>query len=150
MASALLPSMHSATSGRVSSCLFRRRRARFKVQDKEKGRWLFGGFTALGFRPPSRYYADPAAFLFSLTNSLGHPEKLESLHTGHDLYYEPRTSASFSDGTGFAICNDADTVPCSSTKTNDAYAESAAMGAHPMGRGFRTGWFAAEVVAWVV
>ena len=42
-----------------------------------KGGWLFGGFTTVGFCPPEGPKSDPTAFLFSLTNALGRPEKLE-------------------------------------------------------------------------
>ena len=77
------------------------------VRDREGG-WLFGGFTAVGFIPgPIRRYADPSAFLFSLTNSLGRPEKLESKGTGQDLYYHPSLLATF--GCDLGICDNADT-----------------------------------------
>jgi len=55
------------------------------------GRLALRGFTAVGFVPmpplprDKDFYADPAAFLFSLTNSLGHPEKLESRGTGKEV-----------------------------------------------------------------
>ena len=94
-----------------------------------------------------RAYADPSAFLFSLTNSLGRPEKLKSERTGRDLYYHPSWSARFG---GLRICGNADSETCSWTNTGDTYAESASTGAHPMARGMQGGWLAAEVVAWAV
>ena len=112
--------------------------------------WLFGGYTAVGFSPPQRAIADSAAFLFSLTNALGHPERLPSLGTGMDLLYMPFGSASFGDGAGLALCDSANQVACSSTNTGVAYAESASAEAHPMAQGYQAGWLAAEVTAWVV
>ena len=115
-----------------------------------KGGWLFGGFTAVGFSPPKRYYADPSAFIFSLTNSLGRPEKLDSKgRGGDDLHYDPSYSATFG-SPDLCICGNADTVGGSYTYTGNAYARSASMGAHPMARGWQGGWKAAEVVAWAV
>lgn len=115
--------------------------------------WLFGGFTAVGFKPPSKgnSVADPTAFLFSLTNSLGRPEKLTSKQTGMDLYYHPSSSAAF----GSAPCDlyighNADERAVSFTNTGTAYAESASTGVHPMARGKQKGWLAAEVVAYAV
>ena len=115
-----------------------------------EGGWLFGGFTAVGFSPPKRLYADPSAFLFSLTNSLGRPEKLASKGTRRDLLYEFTAAAVFGTGPDLRICNNADTKGNSGTWTGEAYTESASTGAHPMARGHRGGWHAAEVVAWVV
>lgn len=117
------------------------------VQARE-GDWLFGGFTAVGFSPPQRFIADPAAFLFSLTNSLGYPEKLESKRTGEDLYYSSSLCAAFAPD--LCIRSNAHRVANSHTETGHAYAESASTGDHPMARGGQGGWRAAEVVAWVV
>ena len=126
------------------------------VQTREEG-WLFGGFTAVGFSLPrdseneDGWYADPSAFLFSLTNSLGHPEKLESKGTGEDLWYQPGKAASFGPyPCDLCICGNADTEANSYTNTGGAYAESASTGTHPMGRHSQLGWLAAEVMAWVV
>ena len=119
----------------------------------QEGGWLFGGFTAVGFSPPLRGVcdrADPSAFLFSLTNSLGRPEKLESKGMGADLLYHPSCSASFGDGPyDLFIGDNAHTGTGSYTQTGEAYIESASTGAHPMAQGLQ-GWLAAEVVAWVV
>ena len=112
-----------------------------------EGGWLFGGFTAVGFSPPERWYADPSAFLFSLTNSLGCPEKLASNRTEHDVLYTSSCSAVFG---GLSICDNADTKAESRTYTGYSFAASASTGAHPMAQGERRGWLAAEVVAWVV
>ena len=114
------------------------------------GGWLFGGFTAVGFFPSTQYASDPSAFLFSLTNSLGHPEKLASKMEGRELIYLPSGLGSFSDGGGLAICSNANVIDFSTTYTGHAYTESASTGAHPMAKGLFGGWRAAEVVAWVV
>ena len=116
-----------------------------------EGGWLFGGFTAVGFIPPVKgyYIADPSAFLFSLTNSLGRPEKLESKGMDADLYYDLSRSATFGP-IDFGIRSNADKEASSYTWTGRAYAESVSTGAHPMVQGWQTGWLAAEVVAWVV
>lgn len=120
------------------------------VRERDGGS-LFGGYTSVGFSPhASSFYADPAAFLFSLTNLLGHPEKLESLGSGDDLFYADHASASFGDGCGLHICGDANTVAGSYVRTGLAYAESASTGSHPMAHGRQSGWRVAEVVAWVV
>lgn len=128
-------------------------RARLLVLIRSReGGWLFGGFTALGFIPGEyRHYADPAAFLFSLSNSLGHPEKLEVSPTGMgmDVSYYAGSSASFGDGAGLHVCSDADTVSSSATYTGYSYAKSASAGAHPMAAESQSHWLAAEVVAWV-
>ena len=116
----------------------------------QEGGWLFGGFTAVGFSPPERQFADPSAFLFSLTNSLGRPEKLESLGSGNDLCYYSSWSAMFGTGADFRICDNAYTEAGSYTWTGFSYAESASTGAHPMAQGYQVGWLAAEVMAWVV
>ena len=125
-------------------------RARLLVLVRAReGGWLFGGFTAVGFIPgPVRAYADPSAFLFSLTNSLGRPEKLESKRTGEDIYYHPSDAACFYDD--LFICGNADTKADSGTNAGRAYTASASIGAHPMARGYQGGWLAAEVVAWAV
>ena len=125
-------------------------RARLLVLVRAReGGWLFGGFTAVGFSLPARFIADPSAFLFSLTNSLGCPEKLESKGTGKDLYYYPSYSAIFGAGPfDLCICDNADTGD-SYTSTGGAYAASASTGAHPMAQGSQY-FKAADVVAWAV
>ena len=127
-------------------------RARLLVLTRaQEGGWLFGGFTAVGFSPPRRYYADPASFLFSLTSSLGRPEKLESKRTGLDLYYGPSACATFGGcPADLGICAYTDRKADSYTSTGRAYEAPAATGPHPMAQGTETGWHAAEIVAWVV
>jgi hypothetical protein len=119
------------------------------IQAREGG-WLFGGFTAVGFSPPVRSIADPSAFLFSLTTSLGYPEKLESTGTGKDLYYDPSVSANFGVYDGLCICDNADTEVGSWTSSWSAYAASDSTGAPPLAQGRQENWLAAEVVAWQV
>ena len=129
-------------------------RARLLVLVRARdGGWLFGGFTAVGFSPPKAgygYIADPSAFLFSLTNSLGRPEKLASKGTGKDLFYSPFWPAIFGDGFDLCICHNADTRARSYTQTGYAFAAPASTGAPPMARGFLEGWLAAEIFAWSV
>ena len=117
-----------------------------------EGGWLFGGFTAAGFSPPARGYfiADPSAFLFSLTNSLGRPEKLSSKGLGEDLCFHPSYSATFGTGNDLLICDNADTRADSYTHTGHAYAAPTSTGARPMAQGLQRGWRAADVVAWCV
>ena len=144
--------VYRATTHSFGAAAFHKRcdrRARLPVLVRAReGGWLFGGFTAVGFSPPQSWIADPSAFLFSLTNSLGRPEKLESKGNGRDLWYRPNLSAAFS--LGLYICDNADTTAGSCTDTGGAYAASASTGAHPMARGHQEGWLAAEIVAWAV
>ena len=152
--------VYRATTNGFGAAAFHERcdgRARLLVLVRAReGGWLFGGFTAVGFSPPPDpendvSIADRSAFLFSLTNSLGCPEKLASKvkGTGGDFYYHPSCSAIFGNGYDLQIYNIADTRAYSYTNTGRAYAASASTGAHPMAQGtllFR----AADVVAWVV
>ena len=144
--------VYRATTHGFSAAAFHERcdgRARLLVLVRARmGGWLLGGFTAVGFSPPTRFYADPSAFLFSLTNSLGRPEKLESTGVGKTLYYHPSALAVFGDD--LYIFDDADIRAGSYTDTGHAFAESASTGVHPMARGEQEGWKAAEIVAWVV
>jgi hypothetical protein len=117
----------------------------------QEGGWLFGGFTAVGFRCPPvgrEIIADHSAFLYSLNNSLGRPEKLTSKGMGSELYFHPSYSAIFAND--LFICNNADTRGDSYTNTGFAYAASASMGMHPMAQGKQKGWKAAQIVAWSV
>ena len=108
----------------------------------------------MGFSPPpdpeeeDGWITDPFAFLYSLTNSLGRPEKLESKGMRKDLYYHPAWSATF--GYDLRVCDNADKATDSWTDTGGTYAVSASTGTHPMARGYQRGWLAAEAVAWVV
>ena len=146
--------VYRATTHGFGAAAFHERcdgRARLLVLVRAReGGWLFGGFTAVGFSPPPARYgfiADPSAFLFSLTNSLGRPEKLASKGTGQDLYYSPSLSATFGDD--LYIRDNADAEAGSQTYTGHSYAASASTGAHPMARGLQS-FKAAEIVAWVV
>jgi len=145
--------VYRATTHGYGAAAFHERcdgRARLLVLVRAReGGWLFGGFTAVGFIPgPTRFIADPSAFLFSLTNSLGRPEKLESKQTEMDLYYHPSFSAWFN--FGLFICDNADTEAGSGTYTGDTFVASASTGAYPMARRYQGDWLAAEVVAWAV
>ena len=147
--------VYRATTHGFGAAAFHERcdgRARLLVLVRAReGGWLFGGFTAVGFSPPPEgygYIADPSAFLFSLTNSLGCPEKLASKETGEDLFYYPSLSATFGTDDLF-IRGNSDTRADSWTDTGNSYAESASTGAHPMAQGEQC-FQAAEVVAWSV
>ena len=151
--------MYRATTHGFGAASFHERcdgRARLLVLVRaQEGGWLFGGFTAVGFSPPPGgwgSYADPSAFLFSLTNSLGRPEKLASKGTGNDLYYDSAYPATFGDFLfpDLNICDNADTEAYSRTYTGAAYAESSSTGEQPMAQGYQGGWQAAEIVAWHV
>lgn len=149
--------MYRATTHGFGGAVFHERcdgRARLLLLVRAReGDWLFGGFTAVGFIPGrARYIADPAAFLFSLTNSRNRPEKLDSKRTGKDLIYAPASSAIFgnSPSADLSISNNADTDAKSQTWTGNAYAASSSCGVHPMAMRLQRGWCAAEVVAWVV
>ena len=121
--------------------------------------WLFGGFTAMGFRPPPEgngWYVDPEAFLFSLTNPQGCPEKLEPRRPepgrkGNNLCYDVAASANF--GHGFPadlyIGDDPDT---SYTDLGRAYdpPRSSSPYTHPMYCGYKNIWRPIEIVAWAV
>jgi hypothetical protein len=89
--------------------------------------------------------------LYSLTNSLGVPEKLAALRSKSHLYYHPRSSAYFG---GFSpdlfICDCADEETGSFTNTGKGFAASAALGDHPMALRQQRGWRVAEIVAWIV
>ena len=153
---ALWQEVYRATTHGFSAAAFHERcdgRARLLVLVRAReGCWLFGGFTTVGFTPPERFITDPSAFLFSLTNSLGRPEKLESKGTGEDLLYHPSHSAVFGPFglNDLYICDNADTRGGSWTDPGRAYAASASMGVHPMAQGKQRGWLAADVVAWCV
>ena len=149
--------VYRATTHGFGASAFHKRcdgRARVLMLVRAREGWLFGGFTAVGFSPPLRgwgSYADPSAFLFSLTNSLGRPEKLASKGTGRDLYYSTYYSATFGSGPAdLVIWDSADTNVSSYTQTGNAYAAPASTGAHPMAQGNQHGWLAADVVAWCV
>lgn len=138
----------------------RRARLLVLVQAKEGG-WLFGGFTAVGFHPrpgpgpkpndgPNEY---DTAFLFSLTNALGCPEKLSARGDGYrNVFYAADSLAVFGGWytSDFSICDNADKVAHSFTRIGSHYSLPASTGAHPMAQGLQQGWLAAEIVAWVV
>ena len=127
-------------------------RARLLVLVRAReGGWLFGGFTAVGFIPGhTRYIADPSAFLFSLTYSLGRPEKLASKGRGRGLFYSPSYSATFGPvPSDLCISDNANIEARSYTSTGNTYEASASTGAHPMAQGQQHS-SAAEVVAWCV
>ena len=121
------------------------------VKDKEGG-WLFGGFTALGYiKGADRQYADPAAFLFSLTNPAGRPERLASKGDGKGVVYSSSCLAVLGGGADLAIYNGCASNKSSFTFPGRSYAApSVAGGSHPMAQGKRVYFTVAELVAWTV
>ena len=121
------------------------------VRDAEAG-WLFGGFTALGFlKGVNRWYADPAAFLFSLTNPAGRPERLASKGDGNGVYYCSSFLVLLGGGNDLFIADGCASNKSSSTAPGSSYAApSVAGGSHPMAQGKRVNFTVAELVAWTV
>ena len=121
------------------------------VRNAEAG-WLFGGFTALGFlKGATRFYADPAAFLFSLTNPAGRPERLASKGDGNGVYYHSSHLVHMGNGWDFAIADGCASNKSSWTNPGHSYAApSVAGGSHPMARGQVVKFTVAELVAWTV
>ena len=124
------------------------------VREKEEG-WLFGGFTAVGFLPTraGTWYPDSSAFLFSLTNKAGLPEKLASLSTRNEMNYERGRSATFGSGRDLSVCSNADVSTDSYTRLEigNSYVVTERRGTgEPMSRGDQEGWRAAEVAAFVI
>ena len=123
---------------------------RLLVLVKEKGTgWLFGGYTTLGFQPPRRIYADPSAFIYSLTNPAGSPEKFASNGSGEELCYDSAHCAIFGPYSDLAIDTHADLSKSSLTNPGRAFAAPATCGTYPM-TAQMVEWQAAEVVAWAV
>lgn len=123
------------------------------VKEKEAG-WLFGGYTAVGYVPPrgdSRYatYADPAAFVFALTNPCDRPERLASRGGGNEVHYAPCCSAVFGDNDDLLIYPGADIEEGSYTQPGGSFEAPTATGSHPMAQGL-VQWQVAEVIAWTV
>lgn len=123
------------------------------VREKIHG-WLFGGFTEVGFIAGSdRHYADPAAFIFSLTNPACRPERLASMGSSNEVRYCPGDAACFGGGwvADLHIASQADSGSRSWTRPGTAFEASSVRGWHPMAAGWqRVYWSAAEVVAWTV
>ena len=121
------------------------------VKEAEAG-WLFGGYTAVGFLPArggNWYYGDPHAFLFSLTNPSGRPERLASKFTGHDVWYRSDLSACFGANGDFLLRSRAERHKDSHTCPGSAFEAPSSVGCHPMAQG-EVMWRAAEVIAWTV
>jgi hypothetical protein len=122
------------------------------AREKDHG-WLFGGYTAVGFKTTSsgQYHADPAAFLFSLDTPLGHPEKLPSLGTGREMVYHSNYSATFGDGCDLYIGDNSDMRPSSGTCTNGrTFARPSGQGRYPLAQDQQGPWQMAEIVAFAV
>ncbi len=119
------------------------------VRERAQG-WLFGGYTAVGFRAEAgEWSADPAAFLFSLVNREGVAARFADKGTAYSVYSDPNYGATFGNGCDLYICSNADTTAGSSTNLGDGYAVGAG-GPHQMSGGIRGGWLVAEVAAFVI
>ena len=119
------------------------------VRNAEAG-WLFGGFTALGFlKGANRFYADPAAFLFSLTNPAGRPERLASKGDGNGVYYYSSHLAALGGGHDLLIADGCASNKSSYTHPGTSYAAPSVAGSHPMAQGY-VEFTVAELVAWTV
>ena len=130
-----------------------KRRLLVIARERSVGSWLFGGFTEVGFIPGDhRRYDDPDAFLFSLTNPAGRPEKLASLRGGNEIYYRSGYGAAFGIWDEFAVADGADVNRDSYTNPSSAFARpwASGKGSHPMSGGKLVRWTAAEVLAWTV
>ena len=125
------------------------------AKDKDAG-WLFGGFTAVGFLKAGgdRLYADPAAFVFSLTNPAGRPERLASTGDGKEIYYLSSHLVRFGWNDDLAIkdgcASDKSSVSDKSfTGPGHSFASPSVTGTHPMAKG-QVYISLAELVAWIV
>ena len=129
------------------------------VQDKEG--WLFGAFTEVGLTPvygDGVFYPDIAAFLFSLTNPAGRPERLASKGFGKEMRYSSGFLAAFGTGVDLAILPRANISSISHASPGTSFdAPAKASGreqeeqGHPvMVQGRVTHWSAREIVAWTM
>ena len=138
------------TAASFHGCCDNKSRLLVLVRDAEAG-WLFGGFTALGFLKANAglYYTDPAAFLFSLTNPAGRPERLASKGVGSEVGYCSSCVALLGNR-DLAIFDGCSSNKNSYTKPGSNYASpSVAGGSHQMSQG-QVHFTAAELVAWTV
>lgn len=127
------------------------------IREKANG-WLFGGYTAVGWLLEHKQlgaprYADPDAFLFSLSNPAGLPEKLESLNTGKEMTYQEDYLATFGIGAAMGIANRADVNASSWTNLPYGFkAPAPAMpgASYPMSQDLSTGWCISELVVFQV
>ena len=120
------------------------------MRDKEGG-WLFGGYTALGFiKGGNRWYADPGAFLFSLTNPAGRPERLASMGDNMGVRYYSSYLAVLGGGVDLHIADGCESNKSSQTYPGTSYAAPSVAGSHPMAQWKLVEFTVAELVAWTV
>ena len=122
------------------------------VKDKEAG-WLFGFFCARGFIKAvcDWPYADPAAFLFSLTNPAGRPERLASRGDARSVWYSSSCLVHMGDIRDFVIADGCASNKSSQTRPGSSYAAPFVTGSHPMAKSQGPVHFTvAELVAWTV
>lgn len=134
---------------------------RLLILIREKEGWLFGAFTAVGLTPvygDGVSYPDLAAFLFSLTNPAGRPERLASKGFGKEVRYSSSLLAAFGTGVDLAILPRANNNMGSHASPGTSFEAPAkasdreqALRGHPvMVQGRVTHWSAREIVAWTV
>ena len=125
------------------------------VREKDAG-WLFGGFTTVGFLPAKdgKWYEDEDAFLFSLTNRAGRPEKITPVGDHNEMNYERDRCATFGSGRDLSICSRADVLQESYTRLarGNSYAVpvSESEGDGPMTREGHENWLVSEVAAFEI
>ena len=123
------------------------------VKSKEGG-WLFGGFTAVAYNHGNNGKADPAAFLFSLTNPGGIPEKLMSKGSGREgLFYRSDYSATMGCCPySLHVAGNANSNAGSFTNAggDSFYAAATGKGAYPMSGSDVQYFTAEEVVAYTI
>ena len=124
------------------------------VREKTNG-WLFGGYTAVGWLlkhklPGAPRYADPNAFLFSLTNPGGLPEKLECVEKDRAMTYQASNLATFGVGAAMAILSGADVKTGSWTSPGSGFQTPTTSGSFPMARGYTSSWYVSELVVFQI
>ena len=123
------------------------------VREKVHG-WLFGGFTAVGFRSVNHgYYEDRAAFIFTLTNPSGVPPVRFASSHSKAIFSSPAYLIDFGGGGGddLYIGNYANERGSSGHGLGYGYEKPAeAPVGHPLFTGTQKGWLVAEVVSFVV
>ena len=123
------------------------------VREKAHG-WLFGGFTAVGFRSKlCGYYEDRAAFIFTLTNPSGFPPTKFPSTGRRAIFSSPGCLINFGGGRGddLIIGDCANENATSEHELGFAYKLPPGVPARSsLFTGSRRGWLVAEVVAFVV
>lgn len=129
------------------------------IRERKHG-WLFGGYTSVGWLVEHKQlgaprYADPDAFLFSLTNPAGCPEKLEAQGKGREMTYQEKHLATFGVGADMVIKSGADVDDTSWTCPSDfgvfrSPTPPATFGPYPMCSGDSRKFCISELVVFAV